>query len=82
MRILDCVYKQKYENLKKDFNAKVKKQANEIYKERQNSWKVKEEEYREHIRFLNLTIREKMIELDKLNKYLDKVLNENNRFEL
>lgn len=89
MKLFDSIYKKKYDDLKKNLEVKAKKRANEIYKERQESWKRKEKEwaekeneYREHIRFLNLTIRNDRIELEKLNKYLDKVLNENDRFEL
>lgn len=61
MKILDSIYKRKYEKLKKDFESKVKKEANEIYKERQENWKIKEEEYRKEIRLKTLQIRQMML---------------------
>ncbi len=78
MKILDSIYKRKYEKLKKDFDKKVNQKANEIYRDRQDSWKIKEEEYKQEIRFKTLEIREKRIELENLNKYIDKVLNDKN----
>lgn len=78
MKILDSIYKRKYEKLKKDFDNKVKKQANELYKERQRNWVIKEEQYKQEIRFKTLELREKRLEIENLNNYIDKVLNERN----
>ena len=78
MKIIDSIYKRKYEKLKKDFDKKVNQKANEIYRDRQDNWKIKEEEYKQEIRFKTLEIREKRIELENLNKYIDKVLNDKN----
>jgi len=79
MKILDSIYKRKYEKLKKDFDKKVNQKANALYRDRQDNWKIKEEEYKQEIRFKTLEIREKRIELENLNKYVDEVLNENDR---
>lgn len=79
MKILDSIYKRKYEKLKKDFDKKVNQKANALYRDRQDSWKIKEEEYKQEIRFKTLEIREKRLELENLNKYVDEVLNENDR---
>lgn len=75
MKILDSIYKRKYEKLKKEFEIKVNKKANELYKERQDVWKIKEEQYKQEIRLKTLEIRTKRIEIEKLNE----VLNENSR---
>jgi len=78
MKILDSIYKKKYENLKKDFDKKVNKRANEIYKDRQTSWYIKEEKYKQDIRFKTLEIREKRLEIENLNKYIEWLNNESN----
>lgn len=75
MKILDSIYKRKYEKLKKDFDNKVKKQANEIYKDRQQNWIIKEEQYKQDIRFKTLEIREKRLEIERLNKELNEKCN-------
>ena len=75
MKLLDSIYKRKYEKLKKDFDNKVKKQANEIYKDRQQNWIIKEEQYKQDIRFKTLEIREKRLEIERLNKELNEKCN-------
>lgn len=79
MKILDSIYKRKYEKLKKDFDRKVNQKANELFRERQDNWKIKEEEYKQEIRFKTLEIREKRLELENLNAYLDRIENGRDR---
>ena len=71
MKILDSIYKRKYEKLKKDFDRKVNQKANEIYRDRQDNWKIKEEEYKKEIRFKTLEIREKRLEIEDLRRQLN-----------
>lgn len=71
MKILDSIYKRKYEKLKKDFDNKVKRQANYIYRDRQRNWIIKEEQYKQDIRFKTLELREKRLEIERLNKELN-----------
>lgn len=71
MKILDSIYKRKYEKLKKDFDSKVKRQANEIYKDRQQNWIIKEEQYKQDLRFKTLEIREKRLEIEDLRRQLN-----------
>lgn len=79
MKILDSIYKRKYEKLKKDFDKKVNQKAKALYRDRQDTWKIKEEQYRQEIRFKTLEIREKRLELENLNAYLDRIENGRDR---
>lgn len=70
--MFNSIYKLKYEKLKKDFDKKVNQKANELYRERQDNWKIKEEKYKQEIRF-------KKLELRNLNAYLDRIENGRDR---
>ena len=71
--MMNIIYKLKYEKLKKDFDNKVNKKASEIYRERQDNWKIKEEQYKQEIRLKKLELREKDNEIRNLNTYLDRI---------
>ena len=82
MKIFDSIYKNKYEKLKKEFDSKVSKRANELYRERQDNWNIKEELYKQDIRFKSLEIRQKNIEIENLKKQIKRMENEKCWFEL
>lgn len=71
--MMNIIYKLKYEKLKKDFDNKVNKKASEIYRERQDNWKIKEEQYKQEIRLKKLELREKDNEIRNLNAYIDRI---------
>lgn len=70
---MNIIYKLKYEKLKKDFDNKVNKKANELFRERQDNWKIKEEQYKQEIRLKKLQLREKDNEIKNLNAYIDRI---------
>lgn len=71
--MFNSIYKIKYEKLKKDFDNKVNKKANELFRERQDNWKIKEEQYKQEIRLKKLELREKDNEIRNLNAYIDRI---------
>ena len=71
MKILDSIYKIKYKRLKKNFDAKANKRASELYRERQDNWKIKEEQYKQEIKFKTLELRQKSLEIENLKKVID-----------
>ena len=78
MKLFDNIYKKKYKKLEENFERQVNKRANEIYRERQTNWIVKEEKYKQQIRFNTLEIRKLKIKVKELEDYINKVLKDDN----
>ena len=72
MKLFDSIYKRKYEKLEEDFIRQVNRRASEIYRERQTNWKIKEEEYKQELRFKTLEIRELKIKVKELNDEINR----------
>ena len=71
-KMINLMYKIKYDKLKKDFDNKVNKRANEIYRERQTKWIIKEAEYKQELRFKTLEIRQLKLKVKELNDEINR----------